>query len=215
MNKKERAAANTMNEIETKAVAEEINRLHHEILSVARTTLEKAIRIGELLAKQKASLGHGQWLPWLEANVELNPRTAQRYIRVWENRQMLKYDSVSHLTQAYVLLADSSSGAAIPQAQTAGDIDLAPEVELWQLENPELYRKALAVTKPITKGLGSWSESDHANLIFLVFWMISKGVTIETGLRRIMTEVERRIAEEKRAVQLAERLKTLRAACSS
>jgi hypothetical protein len=48
---------------EISGAASEINRLHGEICQAARTTIEKAIRIGELLAEQKAGLKHGQWLP--------------------------------------------------------------------------------------------------------------------------------------------------------
>jgi DUF3102 family protein len=48
-------------------LAQEIRDLHGEILAVARTSLEKAIRIGELLTQAKQSLAHGEWLPWLKA----------------------------------------------------------------------------------------------------------------------------------------------------
>ena len=37
---------------------------------------------GELLSEAKAKLGHGDWLPWLEANCEVSVRTAQAYMRV-------------------------------------------------------------------------------------------------------------------------------------
>ena len=51
--------------------ADEINRLHHEIKDAFRTGIEKAIRIGELLTEQKARCKHGEWLPWLNANVRV------------------------------------------------------------------------------------------------------------------------------------------------
>lgn len=37
----------------------EINQLHQEIIGPARTSLAKAIRIGELLVEQNANLEHG------------------------------------------------------------------------------------------------------------------------------------------------------------
>jgi hypothetical protein len=43
------------------AVAKEIRRLHDEILSAAKTSLEKAIRVGELLSRVRASR-KGRWL---------------------------------------------------------------------------------------------------------------------------------------------------------
>lgn len=77
----------------------EINRLHAEI-DAGSPSREKVIRIGQLLSDQKASLKHGHWLPWLSENVTFDVRTAQRYIRTFENREEVKNDSLSHLTDA-------------------------------------------------------------------------------------------------------------------
>ena len=82
----------------------EINQLHAEICDAASTIIEKAIRIGQLLTEQKTSLKHGEWLPWLSGNVQFNERTAQRYMRVFSNRDQLKSDTVSYLTDIYKLL---------------------------------------------------------------------------------------------------------------
>jgi hypothetical protein len=86
-------------------VAVVITRLHQQIMAATRATLQNAIRVGELLSQTKASLKHGQWLGWLELNINFDVRTAQRYMRIFERREELKNDSVSYLTQAYVLLA--------------------------------------------------------------------------------------------------------------
>jgi hypothetical protein len=86
----------------------EINRLHSENCADAENTLKRALRSGELLAAQKASLKHGQWLPWLEANTKINERTAQNYLRVYKNREKLKSESLADLAEAYQFLADAS-----------------------------------------------------------------------------------------------------------
>jgi hypothetical protein len=91
---------------EISGAACEINRLHGEICQAARTTIDKAIRIGELLAEQKARLKHGEWLPWLKANVQFTARTASNYQRVFENRLRLKSETISDLTDAYDALAE-------------------------------------------------------------------------------------------------------------
>src|SRR6476619_6513834 len=83
----------------------EINRLHGEICQAARTTIEKAVRIGELLSAQKAGLQHGQWLPWLHANVKFSRQTADNYRRIYEKREELKLLNVGNLSDAYRLLA--------------------------------------------------------------------------------------------------------------
>lgn len=101
---------------------QEINRLHSEIIEAARTSLEKAIRIGELLSDIKSGLQHGGWLTWLKENVAFHDRTARRYIKVYEQRD--KLDSVSDLTGAYRLLAASSVDS---QGRTAPELrEVAP-----------------------------------------------------------------------------------------
>jgi DUF3102 family protein len=82
----------------------EIARLHQEILAAARTSVEKAIRIGELLTAAKSKLRHGEWLPWLRKNVVFSERTARNYMRCFESRDLLKSATLADLTDAYRLL---------------------------------------------------------------------------------------------------------------
>jgi hypothetical protein len=53
----------------------EIVALHDEVVQSFRATLPKAIRIGELLIEQKAALKHGEFMPWIEANLPFEGRT--------------------------------------------------------------------------------------------------------------------------------------------
>ena len=87
--------------LDLKSVIREINALHGELCALARMTLSKAIRLGELLTQAKAALLHGEWLGWLKENVTFNVRTAQRYMGVYQERDLLKNDTVSHLIDAY------------------------------------------------------------------------------------------------------------------
>jgi len=87
----------------------EINDLHNKIMGSARTTLERAIHIGELLTEQKAKQAHGEWLPWIEANLVFDRMTAARYMRVFDRRQELNVTGVLHLAAAYRLLSECSS----------------------------------------------------------------------------------------------------------
>jgi phage N-6-adenine-methyltransferase len=95
-------------------VAKEIRTLHkanEAILADSSTRgLENAIRVGELLAGVKSTLKHGEWLPWLKGNVEFNKDTAARYMRCWDRRSDFKCVSVTHLSMAYRLLADTMDG---------------------------------------------------------------------------------------------------------
>ena len=69
--------------------ADEINRLHHELKDAFRTGIEKAIRIGELLTEQHARCKHGEWLPWLKANVQFSIKTAYNYEGFTESEAIL------------------------------------------------------------------------------------------------------------------------------
>jgi hypothetical protein len=92
--------------------AEEISRLHKEILSHARASLQNAIRIGEVLSQVKEALKHGEWLPWLEEYAPFAERTARNYVKVFDNRVALKSASVADLGAAYSFLLSNGNEAS-------------------------------------------------------------------------------------------------------
>ncbi|MDZ4688158.1 MAG: DUF3102 domain-containing protein [Planctomycetaceae bacterium] len=85
--------------------AAEIVQLHGEIEQALRTSLDKAMRIGELLADVKATLPHGQFGTWCDQHLPFTARTATNYMRLHKNRDRLKSETVSDLGAAYGLLA--------------------------------------------------------------------------------------------------------------
>ena len=85
-------------------VEQEIAELHNDIAGHLQQSLDKAIRIGELLAEQKQSLKHGEFTSWIAAHLPFTDRTARNYMRLHENREKLKTETVSDLTSAYKLL---------------------------------------------------------------------------------------------------------------
>jgi hypothetical protein len=88
-----------------KSRTQEIVRLHSEIGSLLRQSLEKAIRIGQLLSEQKQTLKHGEFIPWLKANIPFAETTARNYMRLYRERDRLKTATVAGLKEAYALLA--------------------------------------------------------------------------------------------------------------
>lgn len=96
----------------------EVERLHGEITEAFKTSLPKAIRIGEILAEKKSRLNHGEWIPWVRANLPFDKRTATNYMRLHRERGRLKRESVSHLGDAYKLLSE-------PKSET---LSLLPEI---------------------------------------------------------------------------------------
>lgn len=84
--------------------AAEIRRLHEEIGASVQNVLDKAIQIGGLLSAQKREVGHGKWLPWLEANCSFSLRAAEDYMRFYKRREELKSANLANLTGARQLL---------------------------------------------------------------------------------------------------------------
>ncbi len=85
-------------------IANEINGHAEQATAKANEAMHHAIEAGKLLLEVKASLAHGQFGAWLETNVKVSARQAQRYMAVAEGKPVpvralsSKYDTVSHLT---------------------------------------------------------------------------------------------------------------------
>ena len=87
---------------------DEIRTLHAQNIDAAKMTVDRDIRIGELLEGIRAELKHGQWLPWCKAHLPFSDKTARNYIRVFSERDRLKLESVSNLGEAYALLSGTN-----------------------------------------------------------------------------------------------------------
>ena len=83
--------------------------LHNEITESLKTSLEKAILIGQLLIEQKEKLKHGEFTSWIKENLPFTGRTARNYIKLFNNKDMLITERVSDLTAAYKLLSTPPS----------------------------------------------------------------------------------------------------------
>jgi hypothetical protein len=79
------------------SLAYEINLYHGKCEETLGQAVVYAKEAGDRLAKVKAGLGHGEWLPWLEKNFKGTPRTAQVYMRIASNwSELAKYETASH-----------------------------------------------------------------------------------------------------------------------
>lgn len=65
---------------------EEIKRQIAALHSTLKMSVQKAIRIGQLLTEQKEFVGHGLFLNWLDANLDISERTARRYMSLYDHR---------------------------------------------------------------------------------------------------------------------------------
>ena len=80
---------------------DEICRLHVENEGDGRRSLDRAIRIGELLTAQKQLIGHGGFEDWLsEARLPFAPSTARGYMKAYLKRDELKSLNIRDISSA-------------------------------------------------------------------------------------------------------------------
>jgi len=79
-----------------------INDLHATIEDQLKTSLQLAIELGAHLTEVKNSLKYGELSKWVEDNLTFKVRTAQRYMRLFENKE--KFNEIGGITAAYKVL---------------------------------------------------------------------------------------------------------------
>jgi 16S rRNA G966 N2-methylase RsmD len=75
---------------ELDALTERINAKYHEVEEMSRATLAGAIDLGRMLVEKKGSLEHGSWLSWVKHNFDGSERHAQRFMKLYNEREMLR-----------------------------------------------------------------------------------------------------------------------------
>jgi hypothetical protein len=79
----------------TAEIQKEINELNNAL----KMSVQKAIRIGELLTEQKEIVGHGLFLSWLKDNIDISERSAQMYMKLFNYKD--KTAEIADLQSAY------------------------------------------------------------------------------------------------------------------
>ena len=106
------------NEIETRAfdyslVPEEsrdlIKTKTAETKILVRQTAQGIIEIGKNLIEVKQSIGHGNWLPWLEAEFGWSQRTAYNFMGVADKFKFATVANLDIAPKALYLLAQNST----------------------------------------------------------------------------------------------------------
>jgi len=72
-------------EVTSKVAADltsEILAEHEAVKAACRDAVAHAFRVGELLIEAKAQVKHGEWLPWLAANVPFSQSMARGYMQL-------------------------------------------------------------------------------------------------------------------------------------
>jgi len=134
---------------------ERIKKLHAEVSAHFLVALGKAIEIGGLLAEQKISMKHGEWMPWLREHMPFSTATARNYMRLWEKRDELKMLNVSNLNMAYKIT--KGSGPAMLSYTPEGFFDSLKYPDPFSHCDDEQKRKWLAkFILHIQAGLNPW-----------------------------------------------------------
>ena len=76
-------------------LANQIREAHRDVSTLLMRSVERAFTAGELLIEAKQQLSHGGWLEWLREYVEISESTAQRYMRLARNRNVIKANTTS------------------------------------------------------------------------------------------------------------------------
>jgi N6-adenosine-specific RNA methylase IME4 len=116
------------------AIAQEINELHGELCAVGKISVEKAIRIGELLVKAKGRIRHGRWLPWLAENVAFSHDTARNYVRLFGLKDS-KLRMFRNLTDGYALVGKQADKEEKANQRAARRADFQQRLLLGGLQN--------------------------------------------------------------------------------
>ena len=163
-------------------VEQEITELHNDIAGHLQQSLDKAIRIGELLAEQKRNLKHGDFTAWMINHLPFTDRTARNYMRLYENREKLKTETVSDLTSAYKLLA-------APQAPEQHSHSQEAQANIQALKDKYGIDKILADFAATDYGLLVSQSTSPQELLTL----IDKMQSYTFNLAAFRLEIERHI----------------------
>lgn len=90
-----------------------IETITDEILDAKRAGGEAILTIGRCLIEAKGMLSHGEWLPWLNEQVELSERTAQKFMKLareWSNPNTLADLGASKALMLLALPAEERDG---------------------------------------------------------------------------------------------------------
>lgn len=156
--------------------AEEIIKMHLECMLSVKSSLSLAIDIGERLAEQKEAMDHGEFTPWIEANLPFTVRTAQNYLKLFIKKDVLLSANLDSIAEAYLLLApkEDESDVHIHKNPVKDDDYQASHYQYWDhlkplIEKMEKIHERLSALRDGTtpKGLGYMigNIKDMANVL--------------------------------------------------
>jgi len=96
----------------------ELKMLGLELYCLGRMSVQKAIRIGELLTELKPQIKKGEWGEFLNHSLPFSDSTAWRYMELHRNRESLESLNVRYLTDEYKLVKIKDLQASLLSDET-------------------------------------------------------------------------------------------------
>ncbi|MHB9069643.1 MAG: DUF3102 domain-containing protein [Sedimentisphaerales bacterium] len=147
--------------IEEKVVEEykkQIIQLHIEISEYMKRSVEKAMKIGELLCEQKKRIRRGGFTQWVGKNMPFTVRTAQSYMRLFYYKDELQSKKITSLCDAYAFINGEATPDKVDTVSDSTDItnvgwSVVQTVSLDGSEPPKKHPKGFADKLYIDKEL--------------------------------------------------------------
>ncbi len=165
--------------VDLACLAARINAGHEECLAAARTTLENACAVGELLLQAKAAVEHGKWSGWIEANCRFAIREAQRYMKLAKGVTQLKSQDTDlsklTLTEAIGLLSNGGNAATETNGggETATDEPFMLPAEAIQQEWSRVLETPVEIDDARGKKIQKWVDQ-RCNQLFVAIRKFAK-----------------------------------------
>ena len=124
-----------------------------------RITLLCGIEIGRRLQEAKEMLNHGEWLPWLKRETEFSERSAQNYMKVFNEygaaQQSIFGPETNAQTFADLPISKALALLSVPESERE---EFAAEVGAEALSVRELEEKVRERTAELEKKAAAWEE---------------------------------------------------------
>ena len=91
---------------EEKQLLKEIKALHKAIISDYKESLNRCIKLGGILKKQKQKVGHGHFIKWVKAHLPFSERTSRNYMTLHHHKARLRKEKVNSIREAYRLICN-------------------------------------------------------------------------------------------------------------
>jgi hypothetical protein len=89
---------------EIKKLYKQMEGIREEMQAVYQKSAPVIWKIGKLLVQVKNSLDHGEFTPWVEQNLPFEPRTARRYMQVFEAYKTVTLSDLKKLSTTDVFV---------------------------------------------------------------------------------------------------------------